>query len=257
MTKEQLEELVALGESEQVEFKETTGQREDACETLCAFLNADGGTVVFGVSRKGKLTGQLVSDSTRRDPFELNMIDTMGYGIHRMYAEQARRYMPLHDYLITPQSVTMTIYGHFVNEAYSSLLVKRPDFQLKDICWLDRVQKGLPIPADVAAGFRKRGLIDGRKPHLRIAVEIPSDENEALIGHEQLRERYRRIFIDFLHRFPGASRQKINDFMIPQMGGEMSENEKAAKISNLMTGLRRKGVIENRGTDKKSQWFLQ
>lgn len=532
MTKEQLEELVALGESEQVEFKETTGQREDACETLCAFLNADGGTVVFGVSRKGKLTGQLVSDSTRRDLFEvfakfeptpdiatewiqiddahsaivchvdggtrkpyqydgraycriqssttvlpqsdyeamlyarptlvkdwsaevipdvtvddldeqavevarkgyaekhaktvsraevdawplqvflekarlvreggitraamllvgkelsaqklspcsaqlvwklvgeecaneifrppylltttklfnrirnvqvrlvvkgtlrqievpkysdrmvlealhnciahqdysrggrivvteyvdrvtlenqgsfflgcpedyifgertplnyrnpqlvdamseLNMIDTMGYGIHRMYAEQARRYMPLHDYLITPQSVTMTIYGHFVDEAYSSLLVKRPDFQLKDICWLDRVQKGLPIPADVAAGFRKRGLIDGRKPHLRIAVEIPSDENEALIGHEQLRERYRRIFIDFLHRFPGASRQKINDFMIPQMGGEMSENEKAAKISNLMTGLRRKGVIENRGTDKKSQWFLQ
>ena len=71
MTKEQLEELVALGESEQVEFKETTGQREDACETLCAFLNADGGTVVFGVSRKGKLTGQLVSDSTRRDLFEV------------------------------------------------------------------------------------------------------------------------------------------------------------------------------------------
>ena len=30
-------------------MKETTGQRVDACETLCAFLNKDGGTVVFGV----------------------------------------------------------------------------------------------------------------------------------------------------------------------------------------------------------------
>ena len=35
-----------------------TGQRGDACETLCAFLNKDGGTVVFGVTKKGKLTGQ-------------------------------------------------------------------------------------------------------------------------------------------------------------------------------------------------------
>ena len=71
MTKEQLQALISTGENEQLEFKETTGQRGDACQALCAFLNADGGTVVFGVSRKGILTGQLVSDSTKRDLFEV------------------------------------------------------------------------------------------------------------------------------------------------------------------------------------------
>lgn len=71
MTKEQLQALISSGENEQLEFKETTGQRGDACQALCAFLNADGGTVVFGVSRKGILTGQLVSDSTKRDLFEV------------------------------------------------------------------------------------------------------------------------------------------------------------------------------------------
>lgn len=29
---------------------------------------------------------------------ELNMIDTMGYGIHEMHVSQARRYLPLPDY---------------------------------------------------------------------------------------------------------------------------------------------------------------
>lgn len=71
MTLRELEKLVADGEGETVEFKETTGQRGDACRTLCAFLNGKGGTVVFGVSRKGVLQGQAVSDATKRDLFEV------------------------------------------------------------------------------------------------------------------------------------------------------------------------------------------
>ena len=67
MTLEELRKLVADGEGDHVEFKETTGQRAEACRTLCAFLNGDGGTVVFGVTKKGRLTGQLVSDETRRN----------------------------------------------------------------------------------------------------------------------------------------------------------------------------------------------
>lgn len=67
MSLDELRRLVAEGESDCLEFKETTGQRVEACRTLCAFLNGDGGTVIFGVSRKGALTGQLVGDETRRD----------------------------------------------------------------------------------------------------------------------------------------------------------------------------------------------
>ena len=69
MTLEELKKLIADDEGETVEVKETTGQRRDACETLCAFLNKDGGTVVFGVTKKGKLTGQLMADTTKRDLF--------------------------------------------------------------------------------------------------------------------------------------------------------------------------------------------
>ena len=54
-------------ETQAIEFKETTGQRGEACRTLCAFLNGNGGVVVLGVSRKGKLVGQIVSDETKKD----------------------------------------------------------------------------------------------------------------------------------------------------------------------------------------------
>ena len=45
MTLEELKKLIADAEGEAVEVKETTGLRRDACETLCAFLNNEGGTV--------------------------------------------------------------------------------------------------------------------------------------------------------------------------------------------------------------------
>lgn len=50
-----------------LEFKKTTGEREAAMETLCAFLNGRGGTVVFGVTPAGKIIGQDVSDHTVRE----------------------------------------------------------------------------------------------------------------------------------------------------------------------------------------------
>jgi len=41
-------EQARSGESERLEFKTSTGQLNRAAETLCAFLNADGGQVLFG-----------------------------------------------------------------------------------------------------------------------------------------------------------------------------------------------------------------
>lgn len=66
LTLENIRELVSQTETGQIEFKETTGQLERAMETLCAFLNGKGGTILFGVTDKGKIIGQEVSDQTKR-----------------------------------------------------------------------------------------------------------------------------------------------------------------------------------------------
>ena len=63
---EDIKNLIVQTENEQLEFKETTGQLERGMETLCAFLNGEGGTVLFGVTDKGKIIGQEVADVTKR-----------------------------------------------------------------------------------------------------------------------------------------------------------------------------------------------
>lgn len=67
MNLSQLNQLVSNGESSILELKKSTGQLSRAGETLCAFLNGSGGTVLFGVAPDGFIAGQLVSDGTLRD----------------------------------------------------------------------------------------------------------------------------------------------------------------------------------------------
>ena len=190
---------------------------------------------------------------------ELNMIDTMGYGIHQMYADQRKRYLPLHDYDLSDRSVRMTIYGHVVDEAYSSLLVKRPDLSLEDVCLLDRIQKHLVITAAAVAHLRREGLIEGRMPHPHISAivaEATGRQAEYMRKKELPGSRYRAMLIDYIGRFNGLTRRQINEYMIPEIRGELSNEEKIAKISNLMTYMRRLGEIVNTGSATKPLWKL-
>ena len=76
MSPAELAAIVRSGESEQVEFKKTTGQRSDGAKTVCAMLNGQGGFVLFGVTDAGEVRGQQVSASTLEDlVHELRRID--------------------------------------------------------------------------------------------------------------------------------------------------------------------------------------
>lgn len=59
--------LAATGESEVLEFKATTGQKDDAAKALCGMLNGSGGQVLFGVTPSGEVVGQQVADKTLED----------------------------------------------------------------------------------------------------------------------------------------------------------------------------------------------
>ena len=60
-------DLIARGESETLELKRSTAQLPRAGQTLCAFLNGEGGRVIFGVTDRGEVVGQQVADKTLRE----------------------------------------------------------------------------------------------------------------------------------------------------------------------------------------------
>ena len=67
MNLEELREIVGMGESSLAEFKATTGQLSSGIKTVCAMLNGLGGFILFGVSDRGEIRGQLVSSGTLAD----------------------------------------------------------------------------------------------------------------------------------------------------------------------------------------------
>ncbi len=56
---------ITRGESETLEFKRSFGA--EAIESLCAFANADGGTVLIGVEDDGSISGITVGKMTIED----------------------------------------------------------------------------------------------------------------------------------------------------------------------------------------------
>ena len=201
-----------------------------------------------------------------RNPFlaqamaELNMIDTMGYGIRDMYVGQARRYFPMPDYdLSEPTAVQMTLYGSVVDIAYSRLLIQKTDLPLADVLALDRVQKKLPIPEDAAAHLRKAGLIEGRKPKYFVSAKVAAataSKADYIRTRAQDDEFYAKLLTDYLEKFGEASRAEVNKLLLDKLSDALDAGQKEKKIANLLTKLRRAGRITNTGSRGQPAWKL-
>lgn len=61
----ELKILIERGESNNLEFKTSTSNLKSAFESLCAFLNGNGGIILIGIKNNGQIIGQDVTDNTR------------------------------------------------------------------------------------------------------------------------------------------------------------------------------------------------
>ncbi len=65
---EDYKHIISSDEHRTLELKKTTGELIDGMHTACAFLNTDGGWLIFGVTPTSlKIVGQQVTDNTQRE----------------------------------------------------------------------------------------------------------------------------------------------------------------------------------------------
>ena len=76
MTINDIKRLISKDETRTLELKKSTGELNKGMETACAFLNSDGGWLIFGVSPSLKIDGQNVTDNTRQDDRLLKRLDS-------------------------------------------------------------------------------------------------------------------------------------------------------------------------------------
>jgi ATP-dependent DNA helicase RecG len=104
--------------------------------------------------------------------FSLNMVDTAGGGIRRMFLFQKDRFFPLPDYDISERRVQLTLTGKILDLDYAQLLISNSDLSLLEIMGLDKVQKKKPLNDDEEKRLKSKSLIEGRKPNFYIAKPI-------------------------------------------------------------------------------------
>lgn len=190
---------------------------------------------------------------------ELHMIDAMGYGIRDVYVNQRERYLPMPDYRLSSDHVAVKVYGNVVDEAYSRLLIANTRIAIADVVNLDRVQKRHPISKEAATHLRKMHYIEGRGKQIRISSVIAAltDKRAEYIQLRSTEDaNLKRMIIDYITEFGVATRQEIDKVLLKHMHEVLSDDEKKTKVGNLLTALRIRGQIVNRGTRQHPQWAL-
>lgn len=204
-----------------------------------------------------------------RNPFlaqamvNLNMIDTMGSGVKRVFRTQRDRFFPLPDYdLSDPQRVKVRLLGKVLDENYSRALMRHADLTLHEVMALDRVQKGLPLTDEQFTLLKRRTLIEGRRPNLYVAASVAkaTGQEAAYIRNRGLdKAHYKELVLAYLRQYQQATPAKLEDLLLSKLPDVLNTVQKKNRIRNLLQEMVKKdGTVTNAGGRGSSAlWVLK
>ena len=191
----------------------------------------------------------------------LNMIDTVGSGIRRVYDIQKKKFFPMPDYdLSVDNRVKVTLYGKIIDENYSKILFEKTNLSIEKVMLLDRVQKGYEITKEQSDYLRKDNLIEGRYPNVFISSDIAkiTNKKDEYIDNKGLDNSYYKDYIlTYIKKFERASRDDINKLLYPKLPINMTEKNKNNRVRYILTMLKKENKIVNVGSDAKPMWILK
>ena len=201
-----------------------------------------------------------------RNPFlvkamvNIKMIDTQGYGIHKLFMKQKERYLPMPDYEGTTDSrVIMHLPGNVIDENYSLLLLSNHEVTLTDTILLDTIQKGKFISDEAMTMLRKKKLIEGRKPHVYIAKSLAQTTGTKVeyTKHKGLEnKKCEALLLNSLKDHGSLTKQEIVHLLWDVLSDQLSDSQKENKVDNLLRKLKNAGKINNKTRGNISTWSL-
>lgn len=218
----------------------------------------------------GRVEDVLAQDtppSRYRNPFlaqamvNLNMIDTEGGGIRKMFLKQREHAFALPDYDLSEAAhVRVTLEGRILDEAYTQLLLDRTDMDIDIVLLLDRVQRGRSISKNEYRKLKSLGLAEGRYPRIFVAGPVARTAG-AEVEHIRSRglgnAKVREFILQLIEQHPGTSRPKINELVWDMLPTSLNDETRKSRIHNNIQWLVREGKIHNKGgRGKSSRWFV-
>jgi len=180
----------------------------------------------------------------------LNLIDTIGSGIVKMFTIQSKKYFPLPEYELSNDSVKVTIEGKVLDMNYALKLASIPDLSLQEIILLDKVQKGHSLSADEVKVLKVKNLIEGKRPNLHISSNVAkyTNQEDEYIKLRGIDDTYcQSIIIEYLTKFKSATRADFEKILLDKLPDILDEEQKKNKVKNNLQVLRKSGKIKPDG----------
>lgn len=185
----------------------------------------------------------------------LNMIDTIGSGIKKLFNIQRNKFFPLPEYDLSDHKVKVTITGKVLDSNYARKLAEDKTLSLFEIMLLDKVQKNKKLTNEEYKLLKSKNLIEGKRNNYFISSTVAEITNQKP-GYMKLRgindDYCKKIIIDYIKKFKTAKKADLEEILLEKLGDSMTDIQKKNKIKNILQSLRRDGVIEPHG----KEWIL-
>ena len=189
---------------------------------------------------------------------KVNMIDSIGSGIKKMFISQKNRFFPLPEYDLSHNKVKLTIIGKVLDVKYAQKLAQIPSLDLKTIMILDKIQKRKKISKKENKNLRGKGLIEGKSPNLYISVSVADviGEKSAYIKNRGFKDSYyKKIILEYLTKYKKASRLDIDELILDILPGILDKQQRKNKVKNIIYAMSKKDkTIVNKGTNRHPRW---
>lgn len=242
----------------------TMGGRINVVETPDTLLFTNLGTFIPGTVEE-----MIRSDAppeVYRNPFlaqamvNLNMIDTIGSGIRRMFTRQRERSFPMPDYeLNDPKKVGVLLTGEVLDENYTRLLLSQIELDLTEVIALDKVQKRRPLDEESFRILKSRNLIEGRRPNLFVSAKIAAatGDKAAYIKNRAFdKQHYKDLVVAYLRQFGEATRADLDVLLAGKLSDALDGRQKRQFIKNLLQEMKKAGIIVPDGATRWAKWRL-
>lgn len=182
----------------------------------------------------------------------LNMIETEGGGIKKMFKFQSVRFFPMPEYDFSDGKVRVEIIGKVIDEDFANLLTQNKDLSLLDIMMLDKVQKRKALTDQEIDYLRKKHFIEGRKPNFYLSESVVRPINNEKLKTDYVKNKnfddtyYKEMILKYLSKYKKATKETLSHLIIDKLSPILDEKQKRNKVQNLLSALRINGKIEFR-----------
>jgi ATP-dependent DNA helicase RecG len=115
---------------------------------------------------------------------------------------------------------------------------------------LDKIQKHEHISDNSLSYLRKKKYVEGRKPNVYLSFSVVKQSKHVGLKTSYIKNKsfdddyFKKLIIDYITNFGKATRQEITTLLENKLPESLSKQQKFDKITNLLSSLKKKGIIK-------------